>query len=78
MKRVLFDAEISSESGLDEAFKPVQKAVTAAYKKGEMGAVLCQIIKNSDGTYRVTGAFYPEEKALIINEALKEASKSDA
>jgi hypothetical protein len=73
VEKVLFKTTIQIPE-LDEAFTPVQVAVKKAFDAGEMGAVFCQISKNEkDGTYTIGGAFYPREKALIINEALKKA-----
>ena len=74
MEKVLLPKTTISSKELDEAFTPVQAAVKKAFDAGEMGAVFCQISKNEkDGTYTISGAFYPREQALIINEALIKA-----
>ncbi|MBE9538509.1 MAG: hypothetical protein IMF06_05460 [Proteobacteria bacterium] len=75
MNRVTFKTKIHSKE-LDAAFKLAQKEVEKAANAGSMGAVFCQISKNQYGTYNISGAFYPANKAKIINDALIETNKS--
>lgn len=56
---------------LDTAFEPIQKAVKEAHEKGEHGAVFCQLSKNYDGTYTITGTFYPNDKATQIDDMVQ-------
>ena len=76
MERKTFNTLIPKFKALDDAFEPIQQAVEEAYKNGEKGAVFCQLsFDKNDGNYKITGAFYPQNKAKIIAKALTEVNK---
>jgi len=71
-----FQLRLPRTPELDQAFESAQKAVEEADKKGERGVVFCQIgLVKEDGEYNIRGAFYPHDKALLIQEALIESNK---